>query len=233
MAGRDCGGRRAGGRLSDFHVDHRQAAALARICETIDLDRVERRDPVGGAIHAFNPSRISASTRARSSGVSTPGPGASAASATAIERPIDNARNCSRRSRSSSADAGAAASARKGGYTVGVEADVAPRAPVALPARRHGGGAIAIPGNRRTTEIKRHPVGARHDLHHVGIVVLASVAMGVASVAIAAAGFAARRPAACAISECGSIGSSPCTFTTTSSPDQPRRAAISAMRSVP
>ena len=154
MAGRDCGGRRAGGRLSDLHVDHRQAAALTRICEAIDLDRVERRDPVGGAIHVFNPLRMSASTRARSRRVDA-GP-----------RRLGRIRNGDRKAdrqraqllealAESSADAGAAASAQCRN-AVGVEADVAPRA--RWRSRLAGlAGAIAIPGNRRTTEIKRHP----------------------------------------------------------------------------
>ena len=59
-----------------------KAGALAGVREAIDLHCVERRDLVRGAVHFRFPAVMRAATRARSSGVSTPGPGASRASAT-------------------------------------------------------------------------------------------------------------------------------------------------------
>ena len=73
--GRDRGCRRAGRGLADFHVDDGQALPFARIRNAVDLDRVERRDPCRRRDSSAAGRPQVASTRARSSGVSTPGPG--------------------------------------------------------------------------------------------------------------------------------------------------------------
>ena len=215
--------------------DESHGVGLRVGCGRLDRnDRRRRALPASRAALRQNPQRAAAvdgaRARARSSAVSTPIPGASSLTCTAMRSPCQSTRSCSSRSTSSS---GLCASARKAAQEAGavrVEADVTQRRARPCDERVGAGARRAATGSARARSRARGRRASSTTLTMFGLSKSRAVVDRDARPCSSRNRRARASSAAQASISAGSIsGSSPWTLTTISSPPRPSASHASAM----